>query len=163
VTVILRRLRCDAGTTLIEALVTIAIMAACFAAILGGVSTQILMSDLHHKQASDQTILRSYADAIEASTTWKACAAVTSDYAPGQVSYSDYPSGYTPSATAVKYWDAASATFTKPCTTDPVTHLPIDAGLQLVTIQVQTDRATESMDVVKRCLGARTAAGGPCP
>jgi len=155
VTVILRRLRCDAGTTLIEALVTIAIMAACFAAILGGVSTQILMSDLHHKQASDQTILRSYADAIEASTTWRACAAVTSDYAPGHVSYSDYPGGYTPSATAVKYWDAVSATFKSTCTTD--------AGLQLVTIQVQTDRATESMDVVKRCPGARTAAGGPCP
>ena len=154
-TVILRRLRCDAGTTLIEALVTIAIMAACFAAILGGVSTQILMSDVHHKQASAQTILRSYADAIEASTTWKACAAVTSDYAPGQMSYSDYPSGYTPSATAVKYWDAASATFKSTCTTD--------GGLQLVTIQVQSDRATESMDVVKRCLGLRTAAGGPCP
>jgi len=155
VTVILRRLRCDAGTTLIEALVTIAIMAACFAAILGGVSTQILMSDVHHKQASAQTILRSYADLIEASTTWRACAAVTSDYAPGQLSYSDYPSGYTPSATAVKYWDAASATFKSTCTTD--------GGLQLVTIQVQSDRATESMDVVKRCLGARTAAGGPCP
>jgi hypothetical protein len=155
VTVILRRLRCDAGTTLIEALMTIAIMAACFAAILGGVSTQILMSDLHRKQASAQTILRSYADAIEASTTWRGCAAVTGDYAPGQMSYSDYPSGYTPSATAVKYWDAAGATFTSTCTTDP--------GLQLVTIQVRTDRATESMDVVKRCLGARTAAGGPCP
>ena len=154
-TVILRRLRCDAGTTLIEALVTVAIMATCFAAILGGVSTQILMSDVHHKQASDQTILRTYADAIEASTTWKACAAVTSDYAPGQMSYSDYPSGYTPSATAVKYWDTASATFKPTCTTD--------AGLQLVTIQVQTDRATESMDVVKRCLGARTVAGGLCP
>ena len=66
----IRSLRSDDGTTLIEVIVTVAIMGIAFAVILGGMATSVLMSDVHRKQATSQTILRDYAEAVQGSQIW---------------------------------------------------------------------------------------------
>lgn len=157
-----RHLRCDRGETLVEVLLTVMIVGLSFAALLGGVSTSIVVSDLHRKQASEQTLIRSYADAVQASPAWKGCAATTADYAPGAVSYTVPPSyggTYVPSATSVQFWDLVSLSFKPTCT------LGIDRGLHQISLQVRSNdlRAVEKVVVVKGCSGPLILAGGICP
>ena len=162
----LRHLASERGTTLIEAIVTIAIMGLAFSAILGGVAASIVLSDVHRKQASSQTILRSYADAVEQTQSWAPCATVDPSgvggtYDPATIGFvipAIYGSTYKASATQVQYWNGTR--FLPGCPAPGA-----DKGLQQVSLKVQsTDtKATETLDVLRRCLGLRSSAGGPCP
>lgn len=160
----LGRLRTERGDTLVEILVTVVIMGIAITAIVGGVATSIFMTTFHRQEASEQTLLRSYADAVESNRSWAGCSSTTANYSPGSVGFtipSSYGTGYTASATAVMFpsgspLSAGGLSFSSPsCATDP--------GILQVSIQVQSSRATEKMAVVVRCLGERTGAGGPCP
>lgn len=130
------RLQEAAGASLVEVLVTVAIMGSAFAVILGGVASSSMISDYHRKQAVSQAVIRTSAEAVKRAV-YVPCAA-PAVYAPSVVA----PSGYTATITAVRYWDGAA--WTAACTVDP--------GLQRVDLQVaSTDgRATESLEVVKR-------------
>lgn len=54
----------DAGETLIELIIAVAIMGVAVVAIVGGIATTILMSDIHRKQATAGSYVRSYAEAV---------------------------------------------------------------------------------------------------
>ena len=140
----------QAGTTLIEVIVTVAIMAIAFVAILGGMATSVLMSDVDRKQATSQTILRDYAEAVQGIQTWAGCGATVATYGPG--ASLTVPAPYTASATSVQFWrtDLTPPQFASACAPGPV-----DTGLQQITLQVTSDRGTESVGVVKRCAGIR--------
>lgn len=152
----IRKLRADQGDTLIEILVTIVIVGIAVVAVVGGVATLIFTTSLHRQQSSEQTLLRSYADAVEANQTWTACSATsTGTYNPGVAAGSigwTVPStyaGYTAQATAVRYWNGTAFT-TTPCGPDSS-----DTGLRQISLKVSSSRAAETMDVNIRCLGTR--------
>ena len=145
------RLRGDAGVTLVELLVTVVILGVDFVAILGGMATGMVVSDLHRKQATSETIIRSYAEAVKAAP-YAVCAG-TAAYAALAVGYS-VPAGLRPtyavSVTAVSYWQPGGSTgsFVSSLGTCPGS----DNGLQSVTLRVSSSdgRDSESMQVVKR-------------
>lgn len=131
----------ERGETLAELLVTISIMGILFAAVLGAIAVSAQTSDISHKEAGDETLLRSAAEQVQAAT-YVTCAS-TSSYA-----VSSLP-GYTVSITAVRYWNGDNpATFAATLATCPGT----DQGVQAVDLKAQsTDgRATETLTVYKR-------------
>ena len=60
-----RRPRDQAGLTLIEVLVTVAILGIAFVTVVGGMAVSIAGSDLHRKQATSQTVLRNLAEFVK--------------------------------------------------------------------------------------------------
>lgn len=130
----------DEGTTLIEVLVAVVILGIAFVAILGSMTTFILASDIHRKQATAETVLRSYAEAVEGEP-------YTSDYltncSPGYSPAFPAPAGYTVSVTAVTYLSIATG--------DPAS-CPQGTTLQRVSLQVVSPNghAIETVQILKR-------------
>ncbi len=137
------RARHEGGLSLIELLVTVAILGIAFVSILGGMSTSIIASDIHRKQAIGQTVLRSYADALKRAA-YEDCA-TSSSYATVVITP---PAGFdTPVITDVDHWtpDSNPVAFQDAC---PST----DAGIQRITLSVQSSdsRAVETVQILKR-------------
>jgi Tfp pilus assembly protein PilV len=55
----------ERGDSLIELMISITIMAIAVVAIVGGIATSIMMSDIHRKQATAGSYVRSYASAVQ--------------------------------------------------------------------------------------------------
>jgi type II secretory pathway pseudopilin PulG len=139
--------RGEQGESLLELLIAVAIMGIAVVAIMAGLVTSVLVSDVHRKQATAGTAVRDYAEAIQTSVAdehYVPCATAAS-YGPGAlVPAFSAPAGFTPSVVSgtVRYWNGSSWQST--CSTD--------LGLQQLTIQVASSdgRATERVDVVLR-------------
>jgi Tfp pilus assembly protein PilE len=135
----------ERGETLLELLIAVAIMGIAVVAIMAGLTTSVLMSDIHRKQATAGTAVRDYAEALQtfvAADNYVACATTTpSSY--GLPSFT-LPAGFAKSVVSgsIRYWDGVSWQST--CAPDK--------GLQKLTIQVASDdgRASERVDVVLR-------------
>jgi type II secretory pathway pseudopilin PulG len=135
----------ERGETLLELLIGLAIMSIAVVAVIGGLVSSILVSDIHRKQSTAGAAVRDYAENVEkyvAGTGYTACAS-SSSYAPGAVGFSA-PSGYTASAVTVRYWSGTA--WGSSCTG------PTDLGLQQLTVQVASadTRATEQLVLVLR-------------
>ncbi|MDQ1621416.1 MAG: hypothetical protein QOE19_3985 [Actinomycetota bacterium] len=128
----------DAGLTLVEVLLAVAILGIGVTAIVGGMMTSIKSSDMERRAADGQTAMRAYAEAV-AGATYAACA--SSYTATGFTA----PAGFSASMT-VTYWNASTSSFGSSCT------VPTDSGLQKVALTVAaTDgRATETLSIAKR-------------
>jgi Tfp pilus assembly protein PilV len=136
----LRPVRTEAGTTLVEVLITVAILGIGVVGVVGALGTSIIGTDHHRKQAQAHTVLLSAVDAVK-SQPYQACA---SSYAAS--TGVTLPAGWTSSTISVPsvtYWDGSA--FSSACPSP-------DSKLQLVKIQVASadGRATESVSVVKR-------------
>jgi Tfp pilus assembly protein PilV len=132
----------DRGESLIELLVALLIMGTTVVAVVGGLGTAIMMSDVHRKQATAAAYLNTFAANIESAvaaspTQYVACAMKTS--------YPSYNPGapYNADITQVRYWNGTNA-FTTSCAPD--------TGVQVLTLHVwSTDgRADRTMDIVIR-------------
>lgn len=140
-----RRLHDDAGLSLPEILLTIVIVGIAFTAILGGMVTSIVVSDVHRKQATADALARSAAEAIkDQAVAYVGCAGPNA-YAGALPSA---PAGYSVSISAVAYWDGISSnpmTFSGTCPSP-------DRGVQRITVvAASTDgRATETLELIKR-------------
>jgi prepilin-type N-terminal cleavage/methylation domain-containing protein len=126
----------DAGFSLVETLIAVAILGLGVVTVVSGMMTSITIGDLDRRQADGQTALRAYAEAV-AGDTYTGCAA---SYPAAAFSA---PAGWT-AAMTVAYWSAGTSTFTPTCGTD--------SGLQRVTLTVTaTDgRGSETLRLGKR-------------
>ena len=141
-------IRSDAGFSLVEIVITIAIVGVTFSAILGGLFASITVSALQRKEATADTVARSAAEVVKDSerNPYNNCAG------PGAYSLSglSVPSGFSVTITDVAYWNgqppAGGAVGFQPNCPSP------DRGIQRITIAAtSTDgQATETVQVIKR-------------
>lgn len=113
--------RADAGETLTEILVTMAILGFAVAGILGALLTTNKASTVHRQQALAQNALRSWAEQISAGT-YVDCATAASFAPPSPA----LPKGLTATVVSVQYWTGTA--FAGTCGTD--------TGIQRVTLRV---------------------------
>lgn len=154
--------RPESGTTLIELVITVAIMGFAMLALMGGIGTSIIFADVQRQDASVGLVLASAAERIasEDMNRYTVCATATT-YDPGLS-----PVGFDVRVTAVALWDIPSNRFVPrqppppeppppSCSATP----PRDEGLQLLTITataINTRRGdqVEVLEVVKRQVNA---------
>jgi type II secretory pathway pseudopilin PulG len=132
----------DRGETLLELIIAVSIMGVAFVAILGGIGTSILMSDIHRKQATAGAYVRDYAEAIQntvAAGGYVPCATTATYAAPAGFAV---PSGFAASVLSVQQWSGAA--WQASCTSD--------SGLQQLKLQVASadSRAAEQVVLVLR-------------
>src|SRR5207247_9636520 len=116
----------ERGETLLELLMTVVIMGITVVAIVGGISTSILMSDAHRKQSTAGAAVRDYGEAVEKYlssganryTVGCAASASPSPYRPTVVGFTP-PAGYTAAVTQVQFW-SPSTTSWKACSSGDV-------------------------------------------
>ncbi|GAA1601351.1 prepilin-type N-terminal cleavage/methylation domain-containing protein [Kribbella sancticallisti] len=138
------RLADERGETLVELLIAVAIMGIVAVALMAGLATSVLISDIHRKQATAGTAVRDYAEALQnyvADGHYIDDCASPAGYALGSF---PVPAGFQHSVVAgsIRYW--SSSGWQSTCTTD--------SGLQQLEIQVASadGRATERVVVVLR-------------
>ena len=132
--------RAEAGETLLELIITIAIMGLSVVAVLGGVLIAIQTTNLHRQHTQTQAKLRNWAESISGDTTYTTC--------PGPADFPvapSMPTGFTATITAVQHWNGTD--FGGTCATD--------TGVQKVTLQVSVVNPsypgfTSSLDVIVR-------------
>jgi len=138
----------DRGETLIELLVAVVIMGTAVVAIVGGLGTAILLSDIHRKQAIVAAEINAFAAAIEGAVATSPGYLDCATDSRGARPYPSYTpgSGYQADVPQVRYWNGITSTFTTSCTVGS------DPGVQLVTLHVWSDdgRVDRSMDIVIR-------------
>jgi prepilin-type N-terminal cleavage/methylation domain-containing protein len=135
----------EAGFSLVEVLITVVIVGIAFAAILGGMVTSIVVSDVHRKQASSDALARSAAEALKDQAVAYVNCAAPNDYASA---LPPAPGGYGVSVSSVQYWDGTSSdpvSFSESCPSP-------DKGMQLITVVAGSGdgRASETVEFVKR-------------
>jgi prepilin-type N-terminal cleavage/methylation domain-containing protein len=145
----------SAGETLIELLVAMSILGVAVVALVSGIGTSVLVSDVHRKEATAGAVVRTYGEAIQAAVD-----APTSGYNVTCAGASAYmspagfaaPTGYTAKVTSVVYWTGTA--FSSTCSAD--------IGVQKLSLLVTSsdNRAKEALELIIRqpC----RATDGPC-
>jgi type II secretory pathway pseudopilin PulG len=133
----------ERGESLLELVIAISLMGVAIVAVMSGLTTTVLLSDVQRKEATAGTTVRNYASALQqfvASGHYVACAGAGTYVVPGFTP----PAGFTAriAAGSMKYWTG-------------VLWLPLclpDRGLQKLRVVVEsTDgRASEYLDIVLR-------------
>jgi type II secretory pathway pseudopilin PulG len=139
--------RCDGeeGETLLEILVTITIMGIALVSVMYGVLTAVASATSHRAEATDESVLRSFAERIKDpdDTPYVNCA-VTGTYSTSPTGFTS-PSGYTVKILSVGYPTADTKHAEGGCG---------DQGVQQIKLQVQSPsgnrQATEQTVIVKR-------------
>ncbi|TNM50220.1 type II secretion system protein [Nocardioides albidus] len=156
--------RSDHGETLVELIVSVAILGIAGVAILSGLLLSVKASTQHRNEASGGAYVRSFAEAIQNyvdnSGAYSVCgpggATAMANYT--SVAVPSLPGGYTKSVSSVQSWNG---TTWGSCTAD---------GIQRLELTVQTTgdatrRADETLTVILRqpCNGpVPTSASNPC-
>lgn len=137
----------ERGTTLVELLVTIVILGLAIVALLGGLTTAVVVSDQHRQQGVTDAAVHSYAEAV-AAQGYVDCASLATYQAPAGYTT---PPGYTSRVTRIRFWNASTRAFD--LTACPSTG---DTGAQLVRVSVRSPqgRGVHTLDVVLREAGA---------
>lgn len=145
----MRRRRGENGETLVETLVSAAILGIVGIGIIGAIASVLISTDIDRRVSKGETVLRSYIAAVQA-TPYQACAggdAYPDDYTP--------PGGFTTAVTRIDFWNgggpkatsgSGALTFTNGCE-------GTDHGLQRITVRVTSagERGTtETATFVKR-------------
>lgn len=134
----------EAGVTLIEVVMAVAIMAIAFAAIVGGLASAVMGADLQRRQAKADVALRGTAESVVYDPCGTA-ATYTSDPRTQPA-----PAGFTVTIDRVSYWDQDSNQFQA---TAPPADCAAAPPLQLLELHVDSTvgrLVTRSLQVVKR-------------
>lgn len=141
----------DEGETLLELLIAVAIMGIAVVAIVGGVATSILMSDIHRKQATAGAYVRNYAEAVVAyvdaetpASTANFAGGSSPDYSASAVGFTAPAGGFDASVSSVWCWDDGSTKFISSCAAA--------SAVQQVTLNIASSdlRASETLTVIVR-------------
>ena len=143
------RARGQRGETLLELLVTIAIMSTAFVGIIAGIGVTFAATDSHRQDATAEGVLRNYAERIKDPTdvAYVDCATVSNYASP--TGFALPAAGWTASLTKVLWWQGDSPpTFAAtPC-------VVAGKSLQQLTLTVTSPagrhQATETVVIVKR-------------
>jgi type II secretory pathway pseudopilin PulG len=137
----------EAGFTLPEVLVALIFLGTVIAAVILTMGSSIMASDYHRKTVTADSVVRTYAERLQAVGYVSCATTATPAYQPGSMfsggQYAGFAAGTHP--VSVKYWNGDSpATFSPTCATD--------RGIQLITISaVSSDnRGHQTLDVIKR-------------
>ena len=132
----------EGGETLLELVVAITILGVCVVAVGAGVVMSVRISTIHRDQATADATLHNYAETVVGS--YQACAPTGPPNYPASLSLAA-PAGFIAPTANVRYWNAATSTFTDTCPS-------ADPGLQQVTLNLTSnDRlVSESLVVVVR-------------
>jgi subtilisin family serine protease len=134
----------DEGETLLELMMAVAIMGIVVVAIVGGIATSIMMSDIHRKQATAGAYVRNYAETVVAYVAAGSFdTSASPDYSPSKVGFAAPAGGFVASVTSVQCWVDASKQFSS-CTTG--------SSVQQVTLNIASSdsRASETLLVIVR-------------
>jgi type II secretory pathway pseudopilin PulG len=135
--------RDDTGATLVELLVTIAILAITGVAFTGAFFTMTVTSAYHRDTAGGDVVLRSYADAVTADTYLECGAAYPAT--------SFTPVGGFTATNSVTFWKSDNTFYAAGATGSPCP-ATTDNGLQRVLVQVASvdGKDVETLSVFKR-------------
>jgi type II secretory pathway pseudopilin PulG len=151
----------DAGETLIELVIAIAILGIAAVAILGALMMSVQSSTMGRNDASGDAYVRSFAEAIQSyvdANNIQPCATAASTYK--AVPVTDLPPGYTKSV-AVQSWNGSAW---GGCTADGIQRL----DLTITTTGDVEHKADETLTVVLRqpcdstAAAALASGGNPC-
>ncbi|SDP25402.1 hypothetical protein SAMN04515671_3430 [Nakamurella panacisegetis] len=133
----------ERGESLIELLVALTLLGLAVVAIVSGLATGVVLSDVHRKEATAGAEVRSFAEMIDKTVAgggggYVACA-TTGTYTSGYVP----PAGYLSAVTAVAYW--TGTTWSSTCSAP-------DTGLQKLSLKISSNdgRASETLDLIIR-------------
>jgi prepilin-type N-terminal cleavage/methylation domain-containing protein len=149
------RLGAEDGMTLIEVLVAVSILGIAVVSIVSGLATASSASDRHRKQATADTVVKSFAETIKQKTAVGAYVRCTTTTPTPLSSYDDSslpggwtpPTGYSADVSKIEYWsNTAPAGFKAACPAGG------DQGAQLLTLSARSNdgRDTESLQIVAR-------------
>jgi len=132
----------EKGESLLELMIAIVIISVGVIAVVAGLATSIRMSDIHRKETTAGSTVRSYAEAIQNSV---ASSGYQASCTPTYGSSFTVPSGYTASITAVSFWNGSSFPST-------ACNAATDQGLQQLTLSVAPGdtRVAEKLVIVVR-------------
>lgn len=135
----------ERGDSLVELLVAVTLLGLAVVAIVSGLGTSVLVSDVHRKQSTAGAEVRSFAEEIENTVAvggYFPCAD-TARYVPAYGSSHTAPSNFTQTVTAVRYWNGSI--WLSSCQSP-------DKGLQKLTLKISSsdNRASETLDVIIR-------------
>jgi type II secretory pathway pseudopilin PulG len=133
----------DQGETLVELLIAVAIMGITVVAIVGGVATSILMSDIHRKQATAGAYVHNYAEAVVQYAANGGFDPSSPDYSPSAIGFAS-PGGFTGTASVQCYDPTQPSLQYATCSASSV--------LQQVTVKIASSdlRASETLLVTVR-------------
>jgi type II secretory pathway pseudopilin PulG len=136
--------RADRGESLVEVLVTLAIMSIAVVAVVGGMVLAVQTSNLHRQRVTAAAAVRAFAEALQGRVTRTPTGYVDTTCA-SPASYAGVytpPAGFVAEVTDVLLWNGTQ--FVGTC--------PPDVGLQRVSLRVATTdgRVSESLDVIIR-------------
>ncbi len=144
----------DGGFTLVEVVITVALMSIAFVAILGSLGTLIASGSTHRAITTAEMTIRDLAEVVksESVVTYVDCGSnPAASYLADSLNPAKYspPPGFVGWVVGVRYWDGTAAgNFGATCPTGG------DQGAQMVTIRVEGSwggrSTTQDLDVVKR-------------
>jgi len=145
----------DAGTTLIEILMAVILVGIAFVALLAGLSTVALGSDIHRQQADAEVVLTSAAEHLKApEVLHQPCAEPDNPIYLAAARSAVVPPGWDlPTSTinilAVHYWDGSDFAEDNLCYDTPAFGNLLT--LQEITLEVRSpdERAVESITIVQ--------------
>ena len=151
----------DKGETLVELLVTIAILGTAVVGVMGAVATAVGASTLDRRQVQAEAVLRTWGENVAAvddagyGDCRSAAAVAATTPAPAPL-----PAGFTASVTAVKYWTGtqflpADQLYWNGTAWVPACSPGADPGLRLVSLRLAANDLlypgfTQNLDVVVR-------------